>query len=135
MTSSRSCSSSATISLLISTVLSGSRIEAGAAARAAVNDAGNRARCSAFTTARSAVAIADRPDPADSAVSFPRRYDSSVDAGACAVCAAACAVARQLGLALSFTSPDGSILLRTSAIWFLNDPQFSASAFSVGKGR
>ena len=38
------------------------------------------------------------------------------------------------GLALSFTSPDGSILLRTSPIWFLNDPQFSASAFSVGKG-
>ena len=38
------------------------------------------------------------------------------------------------GLALSLTSPDGSILLRTSAIWFLNDPQFSAIAFSVGKG-
>ena len=66
-------------------------------------------------------------------MSLPRRYDSSVERSR-ARCLRSCVRSRaSSGLALSFTSPDGSILLRTSAIWLLNDPQFSASVFSVGK--
>ena len=135
-TSSRSCCSSATISLLISTVLSGSRYRLAPLPELPWMMPGIDAAMLGLDDEHvAAVAVADdlvlqiargvlaaqirferrsQPRPL-----LPQLRRGSRDSS---------------GLALSLTSPDGSILLRTSAIWFLNDPQFSAIAFSVGKG-
>ena len=111
-------------------------IEAGAAAGAAVNDAGNRRAMLGLDDEHvAAVAVADdlilqiARGVLAAQIRFERRSQTRP-----LLAQLRAQIRDSSGLALSLTSPDGSILLRTSAIWFLNDPQFSASAFSVGKG-
>ena len=121
------------MSLLISTVSSGSRNRLAPLADAAVDDARNRgAMLGAHHQHVAAVAVGDHLLLQVLRVSRPRRNDSSVVRRRCFCLRSRSRMLASAGLALSATSPDGSILRRTSAISLLNDATVSTSARRIG---